>query len=216
MPKICIFPIPGCVTFPGTIFPLHVFEPRYREMIQHCLDTDTPVAICHTRKQLSAAKPTNDLKEALSSNQATYQPFDVFSAGRCQLVETLDDGRMVLNVHIEQRYKLGKPVQMLPYQVYDCFPFLDHHPTPAEEVDNLLLKEKILHRLEALAHADPQSREALRQVMDSAEWQQMGGTEFSFRLFSLIQFAPELLQQILEMDSAHQRLSKTLEWLNLN
>ena len=216
MPKICIFPIPGCVTFPGTIFPLHVFEPRYREMIQHCLDTDTPVAICHTRKQLSAAKPTNDLKEALSSNQATYQPFDVFSAGRCQLVETLDDGRMVLNVHIEQRYKLGKPVQMLPYQVYDCFPFLDHHPTPSEEVDNLLLKEKILHRLEALAHADPQSREALRQVMDSAEWQQMGGTEFSFRLFSLIQFAPELLQQILEMDSAHQRLSKTLEWLNLN
>ena len=216
MPKICIFPIPGCVTFPGTIFPLHVFEPRYREMVQHCLDTDTPVAICHTRKELSAAKPTNDLKEALSSNQATYQPFDVFSAGRCQLVETLDDGRMVLNVHIEQRYKLGKPVQMLPYQVYDCFPFLDHHPTPAEEVDNLLLKEKILHRLEALAHADPQSREALRQVMDSAEWQQMGGTEFSFRLFSLIQFAPELLQQILEMDSAHQRLSKTLEWLNLN
>ena len=216
MPKICIFPIPGCVTFPGTIFPLHVFEPRYREMIQHCLDTDTPVAICHTRKELSAAKPTNDLKEALSSNQATYQPFDVFSAGRCQLVETLDDGRMVLNVHIEQRYKLGKPVQMLPYQVYDCFPFLDHHPTPSEEVDNLLLKEKILHRLEALAHADPQSREALRQVMDSAEWQQMGGTEFSFRLFSLIQFAPELLQQILEMDSAHQRLSKTLEWLNLN
>jgi len=216
VPKICIFPIPGCVTFPGTIFPLHVFEPRYREMIQNCLDTDTPVAICHTRKELSAAKPTNDLKEALSSNQATYQPFDVFSAGRCQLVETLDDGRMVLNVHIEQRYKLGKPVQMLPYQVYDCFPFLDHHPTPSEEVDNLLLKEKILHRLEALAHADPQSREALRQVMDSAEWQQMGGTEFSFRLFSLIQFAPELLQQILEMDSAHQRLSKTLEWLNLN
>jgi len=216
LPKICIFPIPGCVTFPGTIFPLHVFEPRYREMIQHCLDTDTPVAICHTRKELSAAKPTTDLKQALSSNQATYQPFDVFSAGRCQLVETLDDGRMVLNVHIEQRYKLGKPVQMLPYQVYDCFPFLDHHPTPSEEVDNLLLKEKILHRLEALAHADPQSREALRQVMDSAEWQQMGGTEFSFRLFSLIQFAPELLQQILEMDSAHQRLSKTLEWLNLN
>jgi len=107
-------------------------------------------------------------------------------------------------------------VQMLPYQVYDCFPFLDHKPTPEEEVDNLLLKEKILHRLEALAHADPQSREALADVMASNEWQKMGGTEFSFRLFSLIQFAPELLQQILEMDSAHQRLSKTIEWLNLN
>ena len=157
-----------------------------------------------------------DMKTALASNQATYQPYDVFSAGRCELLQTLDDGRLYLNVHIEQRFKLGKPVQMLPYQVYDCFPFLDHKATPEEEVDNLLLKEKILHRLEALAHADPQSREALADVMASDEWQKMGGTEFSFRLFSLIQFAPELLQQVLEMDSAHQRLSKTLEWLNLN
>ena len=216
MPKICIFPIPGCVTFPGMIFPLHVFEPRYRDMIQHCLETDTPVAICHTRKEISPAKPMTDMKTALASNQATYQPYDVFSAGRCELLQTLDDGRLYLNVHIEQRFNLGKPVQMLPYQVYDCFPFLDHKPTPEEEVDNLLLKEKILHRLEALAHADPQSREALADVMASDEWQKMGGTEFSFRLFSLIQFAPELLQQVLEMDSAHQRLSKTLEWLNLN
>ncbi|MCL1488194.1 MAG: LON peptidase substrate-binding domain-containing protein [Marinobacter sp.] len=50
MAKICIFPIPGCVTFPGTVFPLHVFEPRYRAMIQHCLETDTLLAICHTEK----------------------------------------------------------------------------------------------------------------------------------------------------------------------
>ena len=47
MAEICIFPIPGCVTFPGTVFPLHVFEPRYREMIQRCLDENKLVAICH-------------------------------------------------------------------------------------------------------------------------------------------------------------------------
>ena len=216
MPQICIFPIPGCVTFPGTVFPLHVFEPRYRDMIRHCLATDTPVAICHTRKELSPAKPMTDMKTALASNQATYQPYDVFSAGRCELLQTLADGRLYLNVHIEQRYKLGKAVQILPYQMYDCFPYLDHRPTPEEEVNNLLLKEKILHRLEALAYEDPQSREALAQIMASDEWQKMGGTEFSFRLFSLIQFAPELLQQVLEMDTAHLRLGKTLEWLNLN
>lgn len=216
MAKICIFPIPGCVTFPGTVFPLHVFEPRYREMIHHCLDTDTPVAICHTRKEISPAKPTTDLKQALSSNQATYQPYGVFSAGRCELLETLSDGRLYLHVHIEQRYTLGKAVQMLPYQVYDCQPFLDRTPTPEETVNNLLLKEKILHRLKAIAHADPQSREALQKVMESEDWQKMGGSDFSYRIFSLIQFAPELLQQVLEMDSAHQRLSKTLEWLNLN
>ena len=216
MSRICIFPIPGCVTFPGTVFPLHVFEPRYRDMIRHCLETDTPVAICHTRKEISSAKPTTDLKRALASNQATYQPYDVFSAGRCELLQTLEDGRLYLNVHIEQRYRLGKAMQMLPYQVYDCEPLLDREPSAEEAVENLLLKEKILHRLQALAHGDPESRAALAQVMESAEWQKMGGSEFSFRLYSLIQFAPELLQEILEMDSANQRLSTTLEWLNLN
>ena len=216
MPKICIFPIPGCVTFPGTVFPLHVFEPRYRDMIRHCLETDTPVAICHTRKEISPAKPTQSLEQALASNQATYQPYDVFSAGRCELHEELADGRLYLSVHIEQRFKLGRAVQMLPYQVYDCFPFLDHRPTPDEEVGNLLLKEKILHRLEKLAHADPVTRNTLAKVMESPEWQQMNGTEFSFKLYSLIQFEPELLQKVLEMDSAHKRLQQTLDWLNRN
>lgn len=27
-----VFPLPGAVFFPATVFPLHVFEPRYREM----------------------------------------------------------------------------------------------------------------------------------------------------------------------------------------
>ena len=32
MTDIALFPIPNCVAFPGTVFPLHVFEPRYRSL----------------------------------------------------------------------------------------------------------------------------------------------------------------------------------------
>jgi Lon protease-like protein len=32
-----MFPL-GSVLFPGMPLPLHVFEPRYRELVQHCLD----------------------------------------------------------------------------------------------------------------------------------------------------------------------------------
>jgi Lon protease-like protein len=33
-----MFPLPGVVLFPGTMMPLHIFEPRYRQMIEDSLD----------------------------------------------------------------------------------------------------------------------------------------------------------------------------------
>ena len=35
--ELAIFPLPQCVLFPGTILPLHVFEPRYRVMTERVL-----------------------------------------------------------------------------------------------------------------------------------------------------------------------------------
>jgi Lon protease-like protein len=218
MSRLCIFPIPGCVTFPGTVFPLHVFEPRYRAMIQHCLDTGMPVAICHTEKMISPGKPTGNLKEALNSNQATYRPYPVVSAGRCELVETSDDGRMYLNVHLEQRYRLGEAVQLLPYQIYECEPFPDRELPAAEaqldDADNALLKDKILHRLYALGQGDDDVKRSIEYLMESEEWQTKSAQAFSFELFGMIAFDADILQEILEMDSANERLNYTLALLN--
>lgn len=218
MSRLCIFPIPGCVTFPGTVFPLHVFEPRYRAMIQHCLDTGMPVAICHTEKMISPGKPSGNLKEALNSNQATYRPYPVVSAGRCELVETSDDGRMYLNVHLEQRYRLGDAVQLLPYQIYECEPFPDRELPAAEaqldDADNALLKDKILHRLYALGQGDDDVKRSIEYLMESEEWQTKSAQAFSFELFGMIAFDADILQEILEMDSANERLNYTLALLN--
>lgn len=213
---ICIFPIPGCVTFPGTVFPLHVFEPRYRAMIQHCLDTGMPVAICHTEKMISPGKPTDNLEEALNSNQATYRPYDVVSAGRCELVEISDDGRMYLNVHIEQRYHLGEAVQLLPYQIYQCEAFPDRETEDAEQedADNAQLKDKILHRLYALGQGDEDVQRSINYLMESPEWQAKTAQAFSFELFGMIAFDADILQEILEMYSANERLNYTLALLN--
>ncbi|MCA9422362.1 MAG: LON peptidase substrate-binding domain-containing protein, partial [Nitrospira sp.] len=39
MPEIVpIFPLPTVVFFPETYLPLHIFEPRYREMVHHASD----------------------------------------------------------------------------------------------------------------------------------------------------------------------------------
>ncbi|MGF1464644.1 MAG: LON peptidase substrate-binding domain-containing protein [Sandaracinaceae bacterium] len=33
-----VFPLPGIVFFPGTMLPLHLFEPRYRDMMRDCME----------------------------------------------------------------------------------------------------------------------------------------------------------------------------------
>lgn len=35
-----VFPLPRVVLMPGALLPLHVFEPRYRALVTHCLDTE--------------------------------------------------------------------------------------------------------------------------------------------------------------------------------
>lgn len=40
-----IFPLPHVVFFPGMVMPLHVFEPRYRALARHCLDTHRSMAV---------------------------------------------------------------------------------------------------------------------------------------------------------------------------
>src|SRR3954468_5096702 len=35
--EIALFPLPNCVLFPGVVQPLHIFEPRYREMLREAL-----------------------------------------------------------------------------------------------------------------------------------------------------------------------------------
>ncbi len=42
---IPIFPLPQVVLFPEAILPLHVFEPRYRAMVQHCLATHRSMVV---------------------------------------------------------------------------------------------------------------------------------------------------------------------------
>lgn len=42
-----IFPLGQLVLFPETVVPLHIFEPRYRMMLLHCMQTHRALAIAH-------------------------------------------------------------------------------------------------------------------------------------------------------------------------
>jgi Lon protease-like protein len=38
--KVRLFPLPNLVLFPHVLQPLHVFEPRYRQLMEDALDDD--------------------------------------------------------------------------------------------------------------------------------------------------------------------------------
>ncbi len=52
--ELPIFPLPQCVLLPGGLLPLHVFEPRYRELTRYCLDGNRPMGVARLRP----ARPT--------------------------------------------------------------------------------------------------------------------------------------------------------------
>ena len=45
--EVALFPIPDLVAFPGTVIPLHVFEPRYRKMVHDCVESGRKIGVCH-------------------------------------------------------------------------------------------------------------------------------------------------------------------------
>lgn len=40
-----LFPLPNVVLFPGVLLPLHIFEPRYRQMLSDALDSDRLISL---------------------------------------------------------------------------------------------------------------------------------------------------------------------------
>ena len=51
--RLPLFPL-GLVLLPGEPVPLHIFEPRYREMVALCLDGDRPFGIVHASEKAVA------------------------------------------------------------------------------------------------------------------------------------------------------------------
>lgn len=179
-------------------------------MIKHCLEHKMPVAICHTEKILHHSEHHEDLEEALSSNQDTYKPKSVFSAGQCELYETLEDGRMLINVHVDKRYKLKNLIQTLPFNIAECDELKDEVLSEKDFQELEQLKDKVMHRLLALASDEPD----VQEVLNSQGWKDMTPLEFSFAVFGLIRLDPNDQQAILEQTQAIQRLKIMLDVLN--
>lgn len=205
--EVALFPIPDVVAFPGMELPLHVFEPRYRQLVRDCIRDHRMLAVSHVLKTIHQPKKHHEPAEVLSSNQATYKPRAVFSAGHCEILEEADDGRLLVTVAMTERLALIEEVQSLPYRIVHCAPISDE--TKSDEQDQGARKEErdlqlsVHHRLIELVRS--QNPDLVRDL-EKDEWTELDPSQYSLSIFRCLRLDPDIMQAILESRSAGARL----------
>ena len=205
-PKVALFPIPNMVAFPDTRVPLHVFEPRYRAMIKHCVDNHMMLAIAHTKKikgkpKGASNKTIEDVSE-LNKNQTSYQPHKIFSAGFCEVIETTEDGRMHIEVKLNKRLQIDEIDQEIPFQIATCVELIDDNESELaqQELDKMQEIYSVL-----LAISQSQSPQ-LYEIISQPKWQKLSPAQFSFKVFEYFRFEADFMQHVLEQTSVSHRL----------
>ena len=89
--RVPLFPLPGAILFPRSQLPLHIFEPRYREMVRDAIDGAGQIAMIQPHR-------LDD------DNQAPL--YDVGCVGELVGVEELDDGRFNIVLLGSNRFRL--------------------------------------------------------------------------------------------------------------
>ena len=93
-----LFPLPGVVLFPHSVLPLHIFEPRYRQMTEDALASDRLITIVQIRPPAEWKSPTEPALE------------DFGCLGRIFKHERLPDGRFNFLLLGRKRVRLTREI----------------------------------------------------------------------------------------------------------
>jgi hypothetical protein len=86
-PVIPVFPLTGSLLLPGTLLPLNVFEPRYRNMVADALESERHIGM------IQPFVPQQDNWPALEPPAESPELYTVGCAGRIERSEAQPDGR---------------------------------------------------------------------------------------------------------------------------
>ena len=93
---IPVFPLPGALLLPRSRLPLHIFEPRYLQMIEDCLRSEHRlIGMVQPRGQ--AAKDGRTLQT-------------IGCAGRLTQFSETEDGRYMVTLSGASRFRVGKEI----------------------------------------------------------------------------------------------------------
>ncbi len=88
-----LFPL-GSVLFPGMLLPLHIFEPRYRLMVQRSLQTDAPFGVVLIKSGMEVGGPA--------------EPHRIGTTARIVGTTPLPGGRSFIIARGERRFEIDR------------------------------------------------------------------------------------------------------------
>ncbi len=191
-----LFPLPNVVLFPHVMLPLHIFEPRYRQMTADALADDRLIAMVLLKSGT----------EAEFEERPTLHP--IACLGRIVAEQRLDDGRYNLLLRGLSRARISKEVKR--DQLYRSARLELLHDTglPAPE-EAKRLRSQLAELATTWFNAMGLDPEQLSKLLDSDLPLGTLGDILSFAL----PLAVELKQKLLEELDAEQRVQRLIQHL---
>ncbi len=179
---IPLFPL-ELVLFPDTPFPLHIFEPRYKEMIGECLKNKTEFGIVRTIAEGESVR--------LADVGCTAEIFHVLN--------TYPDGRMDIFVQGRKRFEL--------IAVNEERSFLQGRFNFAPDTEG---DEKLLAELRTKAFQMNSDVSLLMELPKPPV--EASDVNISYHLSAILPVDLDFKQSLLEMRSEEQRLRTLIEY----
>ena len=181
--EIALFPLPNLVLFPNIVVPLHIFEERYKLMINGCIDRDEVFGLVLLRSG------------ADDESEETIHRVGV--TARIVEVERLDEGRMNILCEGESRFRIYRFTQAAPFWrgAVELFEDKDE-PSP----ESLYEQVAELYRSVAILGAKLSGSEPAELALPESP------TDLSYTVAYVLDFDSEEKQKLLEMNSTPERL----------
>jgi Lon protease-like protein len=114
-PVVPVFPLPDLWLSPGTLLPLHIFEPRYRQMIEDSLDGPGRLIMAtvvegHDAEKTPPIYPMGGMGEIGRHEKLAGGRYNIWLAGLWRVrIEEVESDRLYRKARAERVYETSAP-----------------------------------------------------------------------------------------------------------
>jgi uncharacterized protein len=192
-PSIPLFPLPNVVLFPNVFLPLHIFEPRYRQMVADALEGDRIIGMVLLRPGWEA------------DYEGRPPVYPIGCAGLITHAEPLADGRYNIVLRGLEKFRIVQEEAARGYRVAQVEALLEG--LSDAERSSIRVDRR---RLEALLVPQPEGRGADSKVPPS-----MPDEDLVNALAQYLELEPVEKQALLERDGLLARCRSLVELLEM-
>ena len=201
-----IFPLTGVLLLPSTRMPLHVFEPRYRAMIEDALAEGSPIGMIQPMVPADDnGRPTEGAADEVGAAEESPELYRIGCAGTIESAQQLDGGRWLVLLQGARRFRVESELPLRNgYRrvVADWRPFA-HDGSEVLDDDSTAL---LVARLERYGR-----QRSLDLDLDTLS--ELPGITLLHGIAAALPFSPAERQALLEASDAAARLQLLLDLL---